>query len=191
MLAGGKSSRMGKNKAFLEIDGKPLIEKKLDLLHSLFDEVLISSNTPELYKSYHEKVVNDQYLESGPFAGLHACLQEAHNDYAFFVACDIPILNLELIQFMASLTKGYECVVPRTEDGLHPLFAFYHKSCLSKIEGFLQARHFKVIDLIPQLSVRYVEESELSCFGDPHMLMYNVNTPEEWSKFKNTLKIMS
>lgn len=182
---------MGKNKAFLEFDGKPLIERNLDILKSLFNEVLISSNTPELYKSYHEKVVQDRYRESGPFGGLHVCLEEAKNEYAFFVACDIPILNGELIQFMASLTKGYECVVPRTEDGLHPLFAIYHKSCLPKIEDFLQVGHFKVIDLIPQLSVRYVDESELACFGDPHMLMYNVNTPVEWSKFKNKLKIMS
>lgn len=175
---------MGKNKAFLELDGKPLIEKNLALLESLFSEVLISSNTPELYWNYREKVVQDQYSSSGPFGGLQACLEEARTEYGFFVACDIPLLDPDLIQFMASLTEGYECVVPRTEDGLHPLFAFYHKSCLPKIEDFLKDDHFKVVDLIPLLSVRYVEEKELARFGDPRLLMCNVNTPEEWFEFQ-------
>lgn len=188
VLAGGKSTRMGKNKAFLELDGKPLIEKNLALLESLFSEVLISSNTPELYRSYGEKVVQDQYSGSGPFGGLQACLEEARAEYAFFVACDIPLLDPELIRFMASLTEGYECVVPRTEDGLHPLFAFYHKSCLPKIEDFLKVGHFKVIDLIPLLSVRYVEEKELARFGVPRLLMCNVNTPEEWFEFQKKFK---
>ncbi|AHF06373.1 Molybdopterin-guanine dinucleotide biosynthesis protein A [Desulfitobacterium metallireducens DSM 15288] len=185
VLAGGKSSRMGKNKAFLEFDGKPLIEKNLAILETLFSEVLISSNTPELYKSYQEKVVQDRYSGSGPFGGLHACLEESRTEYAFFVACDIPILDPALIQYMASLTEGYECVVPRTEDGMHPLFSFYNKSCLPKIEDFLKVGHFKVIDLFPFLSVRYVEEKELARFGDPRLLMCNVNTPEEWSGFQN------
>ncbi|HVJ49750.1 MAG TPA: molybdenum cofactor guanylyltransferase [Desulfitobacterium sp.] len=187
LLAGGKSSRMGKNKAFLEVNGKPLIERNLELLKSIFTEVFISSNTPELYNCYREKVVQDRYPGSGPLGGLHACLEEVRTEYAFFVACDIPMLDPELIRFMASLTEAYECVVPQTEDGLHPLFAFYNKSCLLRIEEFLQAGHFKVIDLIPQLSVRYVQEKELARFGDPRLLLCNVNTPEEWIRFQKKL----
>ncbi|MEA4901822.1 molybdenum cofactor guanylyltransferase [Desulfitobacterium sp.] len=188
VLAGGKSSRMGKNKAFLEIDGKPLIERNLATLESLFSDVLISSNTPELYRSYKEKVVQDQYIGTGPLGGLHACLEEAHTEYAFFVACDIPILNPELIRFMASLTeKGYDCIVPRTKDRIHPLFALYNKSCLPKIKDFLQEGHYKVIDFFPQLSVRYVKENELACFGDPRLLLCNVNTPEDWLNFQKKL----
>lgn len=175
---------MGKNKAFLEVNGKPLIERNLELLRSIFTEVLISSNTPELYNCYCEKVVQDRYPEHGPLGGIHACLEEARSEYAFIAACDIPMLEPELIRFMASLTEGYDITVPRTADGLHPLFAFYKRSCLPKMEDWLKANRLKIIDFIPQCSVRYVQEKELARFGDPRLLLCNVNTPEEWVRFQ-------
>lgn len=183
LLAGGKSSRMGKNKAFLELNGKPLIEWNLERLHSIFQEVLISSNEPGLYECYGEKVVYDRFAEHGPLGGLHACLEKAEHEYAFFAACDMPFLQADLIQFMASLTEGQDIVVPEAAGGLHPLFAIYKRSCLPIIENNLKAGRLKIIDFYPQCNVRYVREKELEPFGDPNWLLSNINTPKEWANY--------
>ncbi|WP_425808155.1 molybdenum cofactor guanylyltransferase [Desulfitobacterium sp. Sab5] len=185
LLAGGKSSRMGKNKAFLELNGKPFIEKNLEILQLIFSEVFISSNTPELYSQYKVRVVQDHYVEHGPLGGIQACLQEAVSEFCFIAACDIPFLNPDLIHFMASLTERYDIVAPKTAGGIHPLYAFYKRSsCLPKIEKSLKAGILKTIDFFDQCSVRYISESEIERFGNVQLLLYNVNTPEEWVKFQ-------
>lgn len=185
LLAGGKSSRMGKNKAFLELNGKPVIERNLEILQSIFSEVLISSNSPELYTQYNAKVVEDHYVEQGPLGGIQACLREAASEYCFFAACDIPFLNPDLIRFMASLAEKYDIVAPKTAEGIHPLYAFYKRSsCLPKIEKSLKEGILKTIDFFDQCSVRYISESEIEQFGDLQLLLYNVNTPDEWVKFQ-------
>lgn len=178
---------MGRNKAFLEFEGKPLIDKNLAILESLFTEVLISSNTPELYSRYPEKVVPDHYTEQGPLGGLQACLQEMRTEVAFFAACDIPLIQPELIRFMASLTEGYDVVLPKTAEGLHPLFAFYKRSCLPQIKNSLQTGRLRIIDFYPYVRVRYVEEEAIAQFGDPQWLLFNVNTPEEWTRFQQNV----
>jgi len=179
LLAGGKSTRMGTNKAFLELDGQTLVERSLSVLQNTFVEVLISSNQPEFYP-YGVRIIPDIFPEMGPLSGLHACLQAASFDQCFFVACDMPFLQEDLIRFLAGLSEGYDVTVPRAAGGLNPLHAFYHKNCLPKIENNLKSGRLKIIDFYHKCNVRYVEEHELNGFGDLAMIFSNVNTPEEW-----------
>ncbi|MDP4126325.1 MAG: molybdenum cofactor guanylyltransferase [Bacillota bacterium] len=182
LLAGGKSSRMKRNKAFLELGGQPLVERSLEVLKAVFSEVLISSNHPELYERYGVPVFQDESYDRGPLEGLYQGLKAATYDVVFFVACDMPFLREDLVRFLAEWTPEYDIVVPRLHSGLHPLHAFYHKRCLPSIKNNLDAGRLKIIDFYPTCSVRFVEESELQAFSDLSTIFCNVNTPEEWSK---------
>jgi len=185
LLAGGKSSRMNKNKAFLELEGKPLVERSLAVLQRVFTEVLISSNAPELYSGYGVPVIQDQILERGPLEGLYQGLKSATNEWVFFVACDMPFLRVEVIRFLFTWTSKYDAIVPRLQSGLHPLHSFYHRRCLPSIKNNLEAGRLKIIDFYPTCSVKYVEETELEIFSDLTKAFCNVNTPEEWSAILN------
>ena len=181
LLAGGKSSRMKKNKAFLELEGRPLVERSLEVLQAVFMEVLISSNKPELYTHYEVPIIQDERLDCGPLEGLYQGLKVATYDAVFFVACDMPFLQEELIRFLAGWIPEYDVVVPRLDSGLHPLHAFYHRRCLPSIRTNLEAGRLKIIDFYPSCSVRYVEETELQDFADLSNSFCNVNTPQEWT----------
>lgn len=172
---------MKKNKAFLELEGKPLVERSLTVLQTVFSEVLISSNKPELYAGYEVPVVLDKILDQGPLEGLYQGLQAATYDDVFFVACDMPFLRAELIRFLSAWIPAYDVVVPRLHSGLHPLHAFYHRRCLPTIKKQLEEGRLKIIDFYPACSVRYVSEKDLQDFHDLSQVFCNVNTPEDWS----------
>ena len=181
LLAGGNSSRMNKNKAFLEMEGKPLVERSLTVLQAVFAEVLISANKPELYVGYEVPIIRDEILGRGPLEGLYQGLKVATYDEVFFVACDMPFLRVELIRFLSSLLLANDVVVPQLQSGLHPLHAFYHRRCLPLIKKNLEAGRLKIIDVYPSCSVRYVGEAELQVFDNLSKAFCNVNTPDDWS----------
>jgi molybdopterin-guanine dinucleotide biosynthesis protein A len=172
---------MNKNKAFLELEGRPLVERSLAVLQTVFTEVLISSNKPELYAGYEVPVILDEILDRGPLEGLYQGLKAATYEEVFFVACDMPFLEAELIRLLAKWVPEYDIVVPRLQSGLHPLHAFYHRRCLPAIKRNLEAGCLKVSDLCQACSVRYVAETELQNFHNLSQVFCNVNTPEDWS----------
>jgi len=172
---------MTKNKAFLELEGKPLVERSLTVLQAVFAEVLISSNKPQMYAGYEVPVIPDDIVGRGPIEGLYQGLKAATYDEVFFVACDMPFLRPELIRFLSSWISTYDVVVPQLQAGLHPLHAFYHRRCLPAIKNNLEAGRLKIIDFYPTCSVRYVEETELEAFSDLSKAFCNVNTPDDWS----------
>ncbi len=181
LLAGGKSSRMKKDKAFLEIDGRPLAERSLEVLQTVFSEVIISCNKPELFARYKVPTIQDEILDQGPLEGLYQGLKAATYDEVFFVACDMPFLNIDLIRLLAKWIPDYDVVVPKVQSSLHPLHAFYHTRCLPKIKNNLEAGRLKIIDFYPACSVKYVGEQELEGVSDLTNVFCNVNTPEEWA----------
>ncbi|SPF47983.1 putative molybdenum cofactor guanylyltransferase [Candidatus Desulfosporosinus infrequens] len=172
---------MKKNKAFLELEGQPLVERSLNVLHAVFAEVLISSNNPELYDKYDVPIIQDESLNRGPLEGLYQGLKAATYDEVFFVACDMPFLEANLIRLLAKWAPEYDIVVPRLQSGTHPLHAFYNRRCLPAIKRSIETGRLKVGDLCQTCSVKYVEETELQAFGDLSRVFCNVNTPNEWS----------
>ncbi|WP_282433482.1 molybdenum cofactor guanylyltransferase [Desulfosporosinus sp. OT] len=180
ILAGGKNSRMKKNKAFLELEGRPLVERSLAVLQTVFSEVLISSNKPELFGQYEVPVIQDEILDQGPLEGLYQGLKAATFDEVFFVACDMPFLEAGLIRLLAKWIPEYDIVVPRLQFGTHPLHAFYHRRCLPTIKRNLEAGCLKVSGFSQSCAVKYVDETELQGFDDLSKILCNVNTPEDW-----------
>lgn len=179
VLAGGKSSRMGFNKACIEFGGKRLIEATVDCLRALFPEVLIIANDPPLYAYLGVKVIPDLIPDSGSLGGIYTGLSAASHPACFFVACDMPFLNADLIKLLIRESEGWDVVVPRVGGELQPLHAVYAKSCLPLIKEAIDGGVLKIARFFPKAKVKIIEEPAIRVV-DPHLLGFmNVNTPPE------------
>lgn len=135
ILAGGKNSRMGTNKAFLKLDGILLIERIKAVLNELFPEIIIVTNDPLSYtRLFSAVIVTDIYKNKGALGGIYAGLFFASENHAFITACDMPFINKDLIAHLAGLAANYDIVVPQGADGMQPLHAVYSKNCLAPIK---------------------------------------------------------
>ncbi len=173
---------MQRNKAFLELGGRSLVERSLEILQAIFAEVLISSNQLELFESYGVRIIPDLIRDKGPLGGLYTGLSTAVHEVSFFVACDMPFLQANVIRYLAQYVNNeIDVVVPQEESGLHPLHAFYRRSCLPLIEDNLKAQDLKIIDFYSKCRVRYVEFPELAPLGNLSKIFCNINTPKEWA----------
>lgn len=189
VLAGGASRRMGRNKALLTTgDGETLIGHVVRNLRDLTDDLIVVSNTPELYKHLGARLVGDRYQGMGPLAGLHAGLSTARHPWALAVACDMPLVNHRLVRYMALLSEGYQVVAPRRGDRVEPLHALYHRSCLPAIEDRLEAGDLRMVSFYPAVAVRYVEEPEIALFDPEGLTFANANTPEDWERLRCVLE---
>jgi molybdopterin-guanine dinucleotide biosynthesis protein A len=179
ILSGGKSTRMGKNKAFIEIDGVPIIQRTHHLFKTLFPEVMIVTNEVELFQNFEAKIYRDLIPDQGALGGLYTGIYYSSFPHAFCVACDMPFLNGSVIRYLIEKMEGYDVVVPRTEDGLHPLHALYSKNCLDPIRKIIEHNQFRIIDFYPMVKVNIVEETEFWTLDLARESFLNVNTPEE------------
>lgn len=188
ILAGGKSQRLGMDKALLELEGRPLIERVLSRLRRLSDDLIIVAKDTTPYARLNARLVSDIYPAQGPLIGLHAGLRAAHHPLALAVACDMPFLDLRLLRYMIVLGRGYDIVVPRIGGYLEPLHALYRaESCLPAIEQALDEGRFRVISFFSHMRVRYVEEQEVNLFDPEHLSFLNINTPEDWRRLQELL----
>lgn len=179
VLAGGKSSRMGFNKALIEFGGRRLIEATVDCLAALFPEVLIIANDPPLYAYLGRKVVPDLIPESGSLGGIYTGLSVASHPTSFFAACDMPFLNADLITLLVHEAEGWDAVVPLVGGELQPLHAVYAKTCLPFMKEAIGGGVLKIARFFPKVKVKIIEEPALRAV-DPHLLGFmNVNTPLE------------
>lgn len=179
ILCGGKSARMGKNKAFLQVGGIPIIQRIFSLFDELFEEILIITNQRELFTDLHAKIYNDLIPDRGALGGLYTGLFYSAFRYSFCVACDMPFLQPSLIKFLFSKTEDYDAVVPRTQDGLQPLHAVYSKDCLSPVKELIDHGGLKIIDFYEKARVRVIDEVEFRFLDPDRDSFLNVNTPEE------------
>lgn len=180
ILAGGASSRMKRNKALLPLQGETFIGRVHRKLGLIFPQLLVVTNTPELYDFLPSPKVPDLYPGAGALAGIHAGLTHAVTPHIFVVACDMPFLNEGLIRSLAGRAEEGDVIIPENRGGLEPLHAIYSRRCLKVIEEHLATGCYRIIDSFHSLSVVKVPCEEVGRV-DPHLLSFrNVNTPEEY-----------
>ena len=185
ILAGGKSSRMGTNKAFLKLKGKTFIELQIKLLRKLFDEIIISANASSEYEYFNLPIFKDLYPGKGPLAGIYTSLINSSSFYTFMLACDMPFVELELIKHLQDLTQNYDVVIPKSKKGLEPLHAFYSKSCIVPIKKELDANNLRIISFFPHVNVKVVELDSLTVSDSFKNSIKNLNTLEEYEVAKD------
>ncbi len=184
ILSGGKSVRMGKDKAFIKVEGIPIIQRIIDLFWKLFEETIIITNQRDQYLHLKATIYEDLLPNSGALGGLYTGLFYSFFHYSFVVACDMPYLKAEMIRYLIDRIEGYDAVVPKTEDGLEPLHAVYSKECIDPIHKVLLEKKTRIMDFYPFVRVHVVETSEILPI-DPGMESFiNINTPDELSRLK-------
>ena len=184
ILAGGRSSRMKSNKALLPYSGELFIERIYRQLSARFHEVVLVTNTPELYRFLPCRTVTDVFPGMGSLAGIHAGLIHSDTPYVFAVACDMPHLNDNLIRDLVSRAADCDAVIPESEGGLEPLHAIYGKGCLPLMEKALSQGKSRIVDALDWEKVVVVRKENVAAI-DPEFLSFrNINTPEEYFRFR-------
>ena len=169
----------GRDKAFLAIDGTPLVERTLSVLQSLFADTLIVTNSPSSYTNISAPTTGDLFPNCGPLGGLHAALSHITTGGAFVVACDMPFLHGELIRWLIEQRGEEDALVPVVADRIEPLHAIYDRGCLSAAEACLSTDRLAIQDFLYTVHVRYVSEYEFSHIDNAALSFHNVNTPSE------------
>ena len=187
LLAGGKSSRMGANKAFLDFRGQTLLDRALAALRAACGNVTIVGD-PETFACYGP-VVADVFAGCGPLAGIHSALLHSSAELNLMLAVDMPFVSSELLRFLmhtaeaaakdASKESSALVIVPRTSRGLQPLCAVYLRDCLPIAEQALKAKRYKIDATFATLRLRIIDEPELAAAGFSEKSFFNVNTPED------------
>jgi len=185
ILAGGKSRRMGLNKAFLKYGDTTFIEHQVMMLRKIFDEIILSANDENAYAGLKLTIVSDVIPEKGPLSGICAGLSRAKSSHAFVIACDMPFINEKLILYLKSQINGYDVVVPKTSRGLEPMHAFYSKNCIPPMYHCLEEGRLRIVDFFSEVKVKVVDEKEFAGLDASLQSLINLNTPDEYKKYCN------
>ena len=161
ILAGGKSSRFGSNKALALHQGDALIQTIARRLAALFPETLLITNTPEEYGFLGWPMAKDLYPDCGPLAGIHAALRTVSQSRIFVCGCDMPLVNPDLIRFLCELEGDHGIVLPWLDEGPEPLYAVYSKKALPIIEEQLSKNQYKIGMVFEKLRIRKVTAEEI------------------------------
>lgn len=180
ILAGGSSSRMGKNKALLQIEGVPLIELLYKKLSSLFHEVIIVTNTPELYGFIPCRKVPDIYPAYGSVAGIHSGLYHSSFETSFITACDMPWINTDVIRELYRFHGEHDATIPFSQGGQEPLHAFYKRSCLQIFTQAIENGERKILDIISKIDLQFLDWDTVKSIPGSESSFINVNTPQEY-----------
>lgn len=181
--AGGASSRMGEDKALKPFLGRPLIQRVVDRLQSIADELIVTTNRPDDYSFLNLRLISDLKPGRGALGGLYTAIASAMHPLVAVVACDMPFASTRLIEAMSRLMVEEEAdvVIAKSEEGYEPLHAVYcRETCLPAIESAIDADQWKVIAWFPQVKVRVLTSQELTFLNPDGLAFWNVNTPEEF-----------
>jgi molybdopterin-guanine dinucleotide biosynthesis protein A len=178
ILAGGKSSRMGIDKALLKLHGRPFVAHVASMMQTAFDRVVLIANDPALYHFLGLEIFGDIYQDCGPLGGIHSGLVHAGGANIFVCACDTPLITRELIQHIASEPSTAAIVVPSFNKRIHPLCGLYAQTCLPVIVDRLESRRLRVLDLVDQMNASILPITPDLPFYRAD-LFSNFNTPED------------
>jgi len=182
ILAGGGSTRMGRNKAFIEIGGKRIIDRTVSIFQEIFDEVILVTNNPLDYLELNVRIVTDLIPGKGSLGGIYTGLFFSSSPKAFFVGCDMPFIDRKVIEYFLSLADNADVVVQRTKDYWEPLHAVYSRKLIRNIERLLSIGELKIITAYRGMRIREVTPEEIAPFDPDLHTFVNFNTPEELKK---------
>ncbi|HHX54073.1 MAG TPA: molybdenum cofactor guanylyltransferase [Clostridiales bacterium] len=186
ILAGGRSSRMGFDKQMLKMQNKRIIDLLIPMLRTRFDDIMVSSRMPELYKLGEVRVIQDVFPDMGPLGGIHSALINAESRSVFTVACDMPFLELPYIDYMMSLLEGgeYDACVTLRKDRIEPFHAFYCRSGLPVLEEDLSQGKGSIFYYTRKIRTLMIREDDAAPFLPGWRAFTNLNTREEYERFR-------
>ena len=183
VMAGGMSRRLGRNKVVEPLGGEPLIQRVIDRLSQVVDQITVVVNdaerASELSLPPSVRVATDVYPGKSTLGGMHTGLSTIDTEWGIIVACDMPFLNVKLINHMLSVREGFDVVVPVLRGYLEPTHAAYSKQCLPHIERKLWADDLKIIRFFDEVRVNPVPEDEVRRLDPGFLSFFNINTQKD------------
>ncbi len=189
ILCGGKSSRMQTNKALLKLGDKTVIEIVAVKLKSIFNEVLISANDSKEYDLLKLPIVNDIFIGKGPLAGIHSALKNSSNEKNFIISCDMPLISVELINYLINLNSEKSILLPKSNGRIQQLCGIYSRSMINTIENIFKLTEKdenikgSVYELLERATVEFIDVDDLN-FNTKNIFL-NMNSPEDYKLIKN------
>jgi molybdenum cofactor guanylyltransferase len=188
ILAGGQSRRMGRDKAFLPFGKGLLIERVIEVVQQVIDDVILITNTPEQYQHFGLPMFSDVIPQAGSLGGIYTGLVSAKTPHSLCLACDMPFVKPEFLRLLCDTAAEADVVIPRNAEDFQPLCAVYSQVCREPIRQKIEASRLKITGFFDQVRVRIIE-GELLARYDPHdILFFNANTPEEYAKAQHMLE---
>ena len=184
ILSGGLNTRFsGKNKAFVSVGGKRIIDRLLEVFTELFDDLILVTNHPEEFLQWDLTIVTDIFDLRSSLTGIHTGLFYANNPYAFFSACDTPFLNKDLVGILIEqIEPKIDIIMPQTAAGFEPLCAIYSKRCLKPAEDHLKAKKLKIQWALRSSRTKTISEKELRRVDPELISFFNINTPQDLAR---------
>jgi molybdopterin-guanine dinucleotide biosynthesis protein A len=183
--AGGMSSRMGEDKALKMFLGKPLIQRVIERMSPIADEIIVTTNRPAEYTFLNYRLIPDLKPGRGALGGLYTAIASAAHPLVAVVACDMPFASQMFFEGARRLMVKEEAdvIIAKTDEGYEPLHALYRReTCLPAIESAIEADQWKVIAWFPQVKVRILTPDEIKSFDPSGLCFWNLNTPEEFAE---------
>jgi molybdopterin-guanine dinucleotide biosynthesis protein A len=182
ILAGGQSSRMGRDKAFLELGGKTLLQHAIALARTAAHDVVIVGDAVKLH--VFGQVVEDVFPGCGPLGGIHAALLASRTQLNLMLAVDLPFLQPTFLRYLISEARQSQALVtlPRLGSAWEPLCAVYRKGFAATAERALQDGRYRIDALYAEVKPRIIDEGELTSMGFSAAMFRNLNTPQEFEK---------
>ncbi len=189
ILAGGKSSRLGKDKGLCAFNGKSLVTYAVEILKPLCGELIISANHfPEKYAEFGLPVVTDEVKDIGPMGGIHACLKKSKTQHNLILSCDTPFVNTEIFRHLLKEVENFQVVCPAHETFLlEPLSAYYNTNVLGDMEEAIREEEYKMMRFFKRIRFKSVNiHEQLPFFSD--YLFLNLNTPGDLEKAEGLMQ---
>jgi len=193
ILAGGKSMRMGFDKQFLKLGDKSNVELLIEKLSPLFKDFIIVTNKPNEYedkkiKNEKNRLVLDEIKDKGPLSGIHIGLKESKSKYAYLIACDMPIVNLDYIRYMMALLKknNTDAVVTQARIGIEPFNGFYSRDLIEPIELYLKGNKRDIKTLLETVDTTYIPYKKALKMSPDWSMFLNLNTKEDLEKYEKS-----
>lgn len=186
ILAGGKSSRMGFDKQLLQVKKNHLLRQHGQTLSAIFDQIIVVTNTPDMYKGSPFTLVHDEFCGKGPLGGLHIGLKAALSSYVYLLACDMPFIHLDFILYMQKYLReaGGDACVTRFGTHIEPFNAFYSRGIIKDIEAYLCSGKTSLYQFLRLVNTLYVPESEARYFSPDWSMFANLNTRQEFEQWQ-------
>ncbi|MBO3755288.1 MAG: molybdenum cofactor guanylyltransferase [Candidatus Brockarchaeota archaeon] len=191
ILAGGGSTRVGRNKALLPVDGIPVIKRVVKAASSVSNKVTVvlkrwdDGGIVEVLKGNHVRFVFEHYRFRSPLIGLYVGLIHSRSKYSLVLPCDAPYLNVDVLKHLVESSEGFDLTIPKWDNGyLEPLCAVYlGESFLKLIKGVEELKGARIQSIIAQLPrIKYIPVGELKKFDDKLLTFYNINTLMDYRK---------
>ena len=182
VVAGGKSRRMGSDKALLPWEGSTLLDHAIARLRAVCNDVVILSGAETRYTDRGQPVVIDRDPETGALGGLASGLEILEDGRGLFLGVDLPFVPAALLRHLLALAEGWDAVVPASPEGPEPLCAVYARACREPVLRAVHEGRLKMTAFWPDVRVRLVPPEELRVFGEPSSLFRNLNTPADYER---------